>query len=103
MLAHTVYFTLKDNSAENTLKLVSACQKYLSDHAGTIFYGAGTRGEEFQRDVNVQDYDVALVIVFTGKEAHDAYQVSEKHQAFIAENRDNWKSVCVYDSYVSRD
>ena len=47
-----------------------------------------------------RNFDVALQMVFTDKEAHDTYQVSESHQQFIAENKSNWKQVRIFDAYV---
>lgn len=101
MLAHDVYFTLKDNSPAAKQRLVEACRKYLSDHPGTVWFSAAVRAEEFDRPVNDQDFDVALHVVFRDKAAHDAYQEAPKHQQFIEENRDNWKQVRVFDSYVA--
>jgi quinol monooxygenase YgiN len=100
MLAHDVYFTLKDNSPAAKQRLVEACRKHLSDHPGTVWFSAAVRAEEFDRPVNDQDFDVALHLVFRDKAAHDAYQEAPKHQQFIEENRDNWKQVRVFDSYV---
>jgi len=100
MLAHDVYFTLKDNSQAAKQRLVDACKKYLSEHPGTVWFSAAVRAEEFDRPVNDQDFDVALHLVFRDKAAHDAYQEAPKHQQFIEENRDNWKQVRVFDSYV---
>ena len=37
-LSHMVYFKLKDNSDAATQKFVAACQEYLSDHEGTIYF-----------------------------------------------------------------
>jgi hypothetical protein len=34
--------------------------------------------------------------------AHDQYSQSERHQTFIKENKDNWKRVRVFDSYVEK-
>lgn len=102
LLAHDVYFTLKDNSAASRNKLVDACKKYLTDHPGEVFFAAGTRAEEFNREINDQDFDVALHIVFKDKGAHDKYQDAERHKQFIAENKDNWKKVRVFDSMVSK-
>ena len=45
--------------------------------------------------------DVALQLVFTDRAAHDAYQVAPRHATFIAENRDNWAQVRVFDAHVS--
>jgi hypothetical protein len=101
LLSHDVYFTLKDNSAAARQKLVDACKKYLTGHPGTVSFSAGTRVGELTRDVNDQDFDVALHLVFKDKAAHDAYQDAPRHKQFIEENKDNWKKVRVFDSYVS--
>jgi hypothetical protein len=100
MLSHDVYFTLNDNSPAAKEKLIAACKKYLADHPGTVWFAAGPRAEEFQRDVNDRDYDVALHLVFKNKAAHDQYAVHARHLQFIEENKDNWKKVRVFDSYV---
>lgn len=101
MLSHDVFFSLTDNSPEAKEKLVAACKKYLSGHPGTIWFAAGPLGEEFQRDVNDRDFDVALHLVFKNKAAHDQYSKAERHMKFIEENKDNWKKVRVFDSYVA--
>lgn len=100
MLAHDVYFSLKDNSPEAKAKLVAACKKYLAGHPGTVWFAAGSLAEDFQREVNDRDFDVALCLVFKDKAAHDAYQKHERHLKFIEENKDNWKKVRVFDSYL---
>jgi hypothetical protein len=100
MIVHNVYFTLKDNSPAEKQKLVAACKKYLSNHPGVVFFAAGTRAEELNREVNDKDFDVALHIVFKDKADHDKYQEAETHKQFIEENKDNWKKVRVFDSVV---
>jgi hypothetical protein len=100
MLAHNVYFSLNDNSPAARRRLVAACNKYLSHHPGALFFAAGVLAEELNRDVNDRDFDVALHIVFADQAAHDRYQDAPDHQQFIAENRDNWKKVRVFDSVV---
>ena len=102
MLAHMVYFSLKDNSAEAKKKLVAACDKYLSKHSGEVFYGTGIRCEELDRPVNDKDFDVALHIVFADKASQDKYQDAPRHKKFIAENKDNWKKVRVFDSVIAK-
>jgi hypothetical protein len=101
-LAHDVYFSLKDNSAEAKSKLVSACKKYLTNHPGEIFFAAGPRAEDLNRSVNDQDFDVALHIVFANKRAHDRYQEASRHKQFISETQGNWKKVRVFDSLVQK-
>jgi len=100
MLAHNVYFKLKDDSEAAKDQLVAACQKYLKNHAGVEFFAAGKLGEEFSREVNDTDFDVSLHVFFTDKAAHDTYQDVEDHLTFIRENKENWKQVRVFDSYV---
>ncbi len=100
MLSHMVYFTLHDPSEAAIQKLVSDCHKYLKGHAGVVFYAAGTLAPEFQRPVNDLSFHVALHVVFESKAAHDQYQVCERHQAFIVENKPSWAQVRVFDAYV---
>jgi hypothetical protein len=100
MLAHDVYFALKDNSPQAKEKLIVACKKYLANHPGTVRFAVGPLAEEMKRDVNDRDFDVALHLVFKNKAAHDQYSKAERHLKFIAENKDNWKKVRVFDSYL---
>ncbi len=102
-VAHMVYFKLKESSPEARQKLVEACQKYLSGHEGTVYFSAGVLADDFEREVNDRDFDVALNLVFANKAAHDAYQTSERHLKFIAENRATWEKVRVFDSYVATE
>ena len=97
MLTHNVFFALKDNSAEAAGAMVDACRKYLSDHPGTVFFAVGTAAD-LDREVNDRDFDVALHVNFDSRAAHDEYQKSPRHLEFIAENKDNWKKVRVFDS-----
>ena len=98
MLAHNVYFTLKDASPAAQRKLVDACRKYLKDHPGVVFFAAGTLEPELSRPVNVRDFQVGLHVVFDSRKSHDAYQTAAAHQQFIAENKDNWQQVRVFDT-----
>jgi hypothetical protein len=100
MLAHNVYFLLKDRSDLAKRALVDACRKYLSSHSGTLFFACGTREPDLNRPVNDQEFDVSLHLVFTSKATHDAYQDAPLHHTFIEENRGNWAKVRVFDSVV---
>ena len=99
-LVHDVYFTLNDNSEAAQAKLVKDCYKYLSKHPGVVFFAAGERVETHERDVNIRDWDVSLHIVFKSKDHHDEYQKASDHYKFIDENKENWKSVRVFDSFI---
>jgi hypothetical protein len=102
LLAHNVYFSLEDNSADARQKLVQACQSLLAGHAGIVFFACGTLAEDLTREVNDRDFDVGLHIVFTDQAAHDRYQDAPTHHQFIAENKANWKRVRVFDSLVTQ-
>jgi len=99
-LVHDVYFTLRDATPEARQKLVDACRKHLTGHAGTVFFAAGVRASEMARDVNDKAYDVSLHVYFRDQAAHDAYQEHPRHRQFIAEMSANWASVRVFDSWV---
>lgn len=99
-LVHDVYFTLNDDSEAVRSKLIKDCYKYLSKHPGIVFFAAGELVESHKRDVNIHDWDVSLHIVFKSKDYHDQYQKAPDHYKFIDENKDNWKSVRVFDSFI---
>ena len=97
MLAHAVYFSLKDRSATAVEKLLASCRTHLTDHPGTTFFSVGTCAP-YDRQVNDRDFDVALLIVFESRAAHDAYQAADRHETFIAENATTWAGVRVFDA-----
>jgi len=97
-IGHMVFFQLKENSPAERQKLVDACKKYLKDHDGVAYFSAGPIADEFKREVNDREWDVALHLVFKNKAAHDKYQDAKTHLQFIEENKANWKKVRVFDS-----
>jgi hypothetical protein len=102
MVSHDVFFSLKEGTAENKKTLVEACHKYLKGHPGEVFYSAGVLAEDLKRSVNDLNFDVALHIVFNDKASQDKYQDAPRHLEFIEKNKSLWKSVRVFDSYVSK-
>ncbi|MBV8608082.1 MAG: Dabb family protein [Singulisphaera sp.] len=101
MLAHNVYFALKDNSEAAIQKLVAACKKFLATHPGIVFFACGTLQKDLARPFNDRGFDVALHVVFDSKASHDAYQLAPLHQTFVEENQENWANVRVFDSEVA--
>lgn len=99
-LGHMVFFKQKDASEGKAAALVTDCYTYLKPHAGIVHFSAGVLARELNRDVNDQDFDVALHLVFESKKAHDEYQETKAHHDFIARNKDNWAMVRVFDSLI---
>jgi hypothetical protein len=99
-LVHDVYFALNDDSDAARSKLIEDCYKHLSNHPGIVFFAAGELVESHKREVNVRDWQVSLHIVFKSKDYHDQYQNAPDHHKFIELNKDNWKSVRVFDSFI---
>lgn len=100
MIAHNVYFTLKDNSPAAKRALLDACAKYLTGHPGTIHLWCGTLAEDHVRDVNDRDWDVGLHVIFQDKAAHDYYHDHPNHQQFVAEMGSNWAASRVFDTWL---
>ena len=98
MLGHMVYFNLKDNSPAAKQAMQDACHKYLTGHPGTAHFSVGTVVPDLTRPVNQTDFDIALHVIFESRAAHDAYQVHPRHLEFIAENKENWARVRVFDA-----
>ena len=97
-LAHTVYFSLHDNSPAKIEELVQACKKYLDDHPGLESFDVGRLNPDLARPVNDRGYEVSLHTLFVDRAAHDAYQTAPRHLKFIEEQKPNWKQVRVFDS-----
>jgi hypothetical protein len=96
-----VYFKLKDASGAARARLVAACKLYLTGHEGTVSFATGTLAGDMKREVNDQNFDVSLHIVFANKAAHDKYQDHPRHLKFVEDNKENWEKVRVFDSYLS--
>lgn len=102
LLAHSVFFTLKDKSPEAKKRLIASCKKYLTDHPGTVYFAAGSRAEDLEWPASDVHFDVALHLVFASRQAHDEYQDSPRHQQFLEENEPHWAEIRVFDAYVEQ-
>jgi hypothetical protein len=100
LLSHSVYFALKEPTPEAKQKLVDSCKKLLSQHPGVVYFAAGTLCDEAKSPLNVRDFDVALLMVFSDHEALHTYAASADHQKFIADNATTFKGVRVFDADV---
>lgn len=94
---HSVYFWLREGStSEDAEKTIAACRAYLPAIPGIVKMTVGVPAPTQGGPVDAS-YGVALLIEFTDKAAHDAYDAHPSHQRLIAECRDLWSRVQVYD------
>ncbi len=101
-LAHMVFFALKDHSKASRDQFLASCEKYLSNHEGTVYFSVGEIAEDkdVQEPVSVKDFDVALHVVFENKQAKAKYLESDRHKKFVDENRESFAGVRVFDSFL---
>ncbi|VVE51761.1 hypothetical protein PHO31112_04739 [Pandoraea horticolens] len=102
---HSIYITLKDKSPSAIKKQLELGRKYLTKHPGEISFFATvlarnlTRHKQVDYLFNEEDYDVAFIMIFADRHAHDAYQVSDDHvNHFIPKSNLNWQKIRVFDS-----
>ena len=100
-LPSVVFFTLKDSSDAAIQTLLDACHKYLKDHPGVVYFGAGTLAKEYARPVNDHAFHVCLNVVFDSRASHDIYQTAPDHLKFIADHKESWEKVRVFDADVT--
>jgi quinol monooxygenase YgiN len=99
-LAHIVFFSLLDSTAEGRRKFVDLCKTRLSKHPGEVYFSVVTVAA-YKREVNDREFDVALHVVFESRAAHDTYQTAPRHLKFIEQAKPLWKKVRVFDSDVA--
>ncbi len=99
MIAHDVYFSLKDASDARRKSLIADSHRLLAPIDGITFYAAGTL-VDMGRDVNDRDFDVALHVVFEDMAALQKYLVDPRHVEFLDRNKENWARVRVFDAEV---
>jgi hypothetical protein len=99
-LAHMVFFWLKDHSKESRDRFIASCEKLLSNHEGAVYFSVGTRAADVDEPVSVKDFDVALHVVFAGKEGKLKYLKSPRHDQFVKDNGVLFEKVQVFDSYL---
>jgi hypothetical protein len=102
---HDIYITLKDKSPSAVQRQLELGKKYLANHPGELSFTATvlahnlTRHKQVPYLFNEDNFDVAFHMVFSGRRAHDDYQVSDEHvKHFIPDSNPNWIKIRVFDS-----
>ncbi len=95
---HVVYFWLKNpDSAVDCLKFETSVKNFIesSQYAKTRFIGVAPKAT---RDVVDDSFTYSLILSFESSEAQIKYQAEPAHDIFVAECKDLWAKVIVYDS-----
>lgn len=98
MLVHTVFFWLKkDLSADQAAQFRAGVESLKGiDHAEAVY--VGTPAKTAARPVIDNSYNFCLTVILKDIPAHDAYQADPIHQEFIANFKEFWDAVKVYDA-----
>lgn len=102
MLVHVVLFWLKKElSASERAAFVEGLESLRGIPVVSSLH-IGTPAATPQRPVTDGSYDYMLTVVLPSLASHDAYQADPLHEAFLAQNRECWDKVVVYDADCSR-
>ncbi len=94
---HAVFFTFKPEvTHEQIEEFIRDCNR-LKQIPAVKKLDAGGRDTRLQRDVNVTDYQVGLVVYFNDKAGHDEYSNHPLHNELVAKHKEKWASVRVFD------
>lgn len=97
MFSHVVIFWSDPANSKATDELLAGMNKYLRPIPGVLQFHAG-RMVPSHRPVVEQSYQVALNLVFAGKQAQDDYQAHPLHVEFVEKVlKPLVKKVTVYD------
>lgn len=98
MVIHQVFFWL--HNPEDELQSVLAGCKSLSQIKSGRNTRVGLPAATPKRAVVDDSYHIALQVEFEDIEAHDQYQTDPVHLKFIADHKQKWAKVQIYDFEV---
>lgn len=102
-MMHSIYFQLIDRTLANQAALMDICMEHLSNHPGISTFSLGTLMDLKRPDVSVNNYDVAMSILWKSKQWYDTYLASPEHEEFFPPAKPLLKSTFVFDSYLRPD
>jgi hypothetical protein len=97
MLIHTVLFWLRKDLSSSEREDFKAALDSLKDIPSAAAVYVGSPSSTPARPVIDASYDFCLTVLLEDMAAHDAYQQSPLHQAFL-ENNELWERVQIYDA-----
>jgi len=98
MLVHTVFFKFNESSTEVDIQSCADDARNLLAKIETVkaLY-VGSPADTVVRPVSVRDFDLSLTVLFDNIQDQNVYQDHPLHDEFIANSKDKWGSVSVYD------
>ncbi len=97
MFVHVVLFWFKAEASAQARAQVLTDSRELLSRIGTVRKLEAGKPAMTPREVVDNSYDLGLCVLFDDQAGHDAYQVHELHEQFIARNKATWQRVQVYD------
>ena len=97
-MIHNVYFWLTDEAKASKRDEFETALKELIKIAEIGDAHVGTPGKTEARPVTDHSFDYNLTLTFANQADHDAYQVHPDHDTFVAQCKDFWAKVVVYDT-----
>jgi hypothetical protein len=91
MVSHIVIFWTDPAQPGAADELIAGVNKYLKDIPGILHFHVGKMSPS-PRPVVDQTYQVALNLIFPGKQAEQAYQIHPQHIEFVEKV---FKRVCI--------
>ena len=98
MLVHTVFFKFNESSTEVDIQSCADDARNLLAKIETVkaLY-VGSPADTVVRPVSVRDFDLSLTVLFDNIPDQNVYQDHPLHDEFIANSKDKWGSVSIYD------
>ena len=94
---HHVYFWLDDPSDKKNKEALIAGLKKLSSVKTILRFSIGVPADT-SRDVIDSSYSISWILIFKDAADQDRYQTDPIHLNFVAECKQLWKKVQVYDT-----
>lgn len=95
---HAVFFSFKEGTPPGAMDaLATDSVEQLSKIPSVRRIESGPRDTEAVRGVNVNDFDIGLVVYFDDKTGYDLYEEHPIHEEYVQKHRPNWSQVRVFD------
>lgn len=99
-IAHDLYLSLADNSAENQAAILAEAKRCLAPHPGIVYFATGRQAKSLQGMFSDRDFDLVVHMVFVDQAALTTYARSKLHQEFVVKMAGKVKKLRIFDSEI---